>query len=48
MLSVKCERTNSLVDFTKLNKMKVKFYQVPNRDQILKEGGLAKWHRTRR
>jgi hypothetical protein len=37
-----------LVDFTKLNKIKVQLYQTLNRDKIIKEEGLAKWHQKRR
>ena len=37
-----------IIDHVKRNIEKAKVSLIPNREQILKEGGLPKWHRTRR
>lgn len=37
-----------IIDHVKRNILRVGNSLVPNRDQILKEGGVAKWQRTRR
>lgn len=31
-----------------MNKIKLNQHHIPNRDRILQEGGLAKWHRAKR
>ena len=47
-LKIKKKKPAPVINFKKINKLRVKQNLLADRDEILQEGGFQKWQRTKR